>query len=90
VVGRKDDLAVVPALGWKVGESVPSRTRGACFAGEAGLGVALSLAVALLLAELVSFEEEACVVTAGLRADAGVALLLTFALGRRVLGIGET
>lgn len=86
-LGRRVDLTVGPALGWKVGESVPSRTRGGGFVGEAGLGVTLALAGAVLLGELEYLDQ---VAAGGFLVDMGVALLLTFAFGRKEVGAGET
>jgi hypothetical protein len=52
---RRVDLAITSALGWKVGERVPLRTRGGGFAGEAALGVVLALAATRLLLEEVEY-----------------------------------
>ena len=53
---------------------MPLRTRGGGFVGEVGLGVTLTFCLGFAMC----FDDE-------LRADAGVALLLTFALGRKEL-----
>lgn len=86
VVGRRCDRTVGRAFGWTVGERAPARARGGGFDGEAALGVVLALVPARLLADTADrVDEETCPLEtelAGFRADAGVALLLTFALAR--------
>lgn len=84
VVGRRCDRTVGRAFGWTVGERAPVRTRGGDLDGEAALGVVLALVPARLLVDTVEREdEETCPFERELgvfRAEAGVALLLTFAL----------
>lgn len=84
VVGRSCDPTVGRALGWRFGERVPARGGG--LEGEADLGVVFALFNTRLLVDTVDREdEETCPLDtelAGLRPGAGVALLLTFALGR--------
>lgn len=84
VVGRRCDRTVGRAFGWTVGKGAPARARGGGFDGEAALGVVLALVPARLLVDTADrVDEEICPLElAGFRADAGVALLLTFALAR--------
>lgn len=86
VVGLRFDRTVARTFGWKVGESAP-RTRGGGFAGEVARGVVPSLVPGRLLDDTVDLPDdtwELDMLLAGLREEAGVALLFIFALGLRV------